>query len=123
MDNSDEVSDEESQASNKFHSTSATTDTKKVCLYNESYLSMGFTWTSDSSYPIPLCLICGKWHKCNYGFSNNETTHLTTNHSHITGKSADYFKWLWNLKTNKSKAFVSKVTVSETAQEASYLVA
>jgi hypothetical protein len=28
-DNSDEVSDEESQASDKFHCTSATTDTKK----------------------------------------------------------------------------------------------
>jgi hypothetical protein len=38
-DNSDELSDEESQASDKFHCTSATTDTKKVHLCNESYLS------------------------------------------------------------------------------------
>jgi hypothetical protein len=37
-DNSDEVSDEESQASDKFHCTSATTDTKKARLYNETYL-------------------------------------------------------------------------------------
>jgi hypothetical protein len=50
-DNSDEVSDEESQASDKFHCTSATTDKKKVRLYNGSYLSMGFTWTGDSSCP------------------------------------------------------------------------
>jgi hypothetical protein len=34
--NSDEVSDEESQASDKFHCTSATTDTRKALLYNES---------------------------------------------------------------------------------------
>jgi hypothetical protein len=52
VDNSDEVSEEESQASDKFHCTSATTDTKKVNLYNVSYLSMGFTWTGDSSCPI-----------------------------------------------------------------------
>jgi hypothetical protein len=31
-DNSDEVSDEESQASDKFHCTSATMDTKKIDL-------------------------------------------------------------------------------------------
>jgi hypothetical protein len=55
-DNSDEVSDEESEASDQFHCTSATTDTKKVQLYDESYLSMDFTWTGDSSCPILLCL-------------------------------------------------------------------
>jgi hypothetical protein len=38
-DNSDRVSDEESQASDKFHCASATTDTKKAHLCNESYLS------------------------------------------------------------------------------------
>jgi hypothetical protein len=57
--NSDKVGDEESQASDKFHCTSATAD-KKVCLYNENYLSMGFTWTGDSSCPIPLCLVWGE---------------------------------------------------------------
>jgi hypothetical protein len=47
MDNSDEVHGEETQDFHKFHCNSATTDTKKVLLYNESYLSMGFTWTGD----------------------------------------------------------------------------
>jgi hypothetical protein len=42
--------------------------------------------------------------------------HLTTNHSHMTSKSAES-------QNKQSKAFVSKVTVSEKAQEASYLVA
>jgi hypothetical protein len=49
--------------------------------------------------------------------------HLTTNHSHMTSKSADYFTWLLESQNKQSKAFVSKVTVSEKAQEASYLVA
>jgi hypothetical protein len=60
MNNSDEVSDEASQASDEFHSTCVTMNTKKVCLYNESYLSMGFTRTVDSSCLIPLRPICGK---------------------------------------------------------------
>jgi hypothetical protein len=50
-DNSDEVSDEESQASDKFHCNSVTTNTRKVHLYNESYLS---------SCHIPLYLVCSK---------------------------------------------------------------
>jgi hypothetical protein len=37
--NSDKDIDVESQGSDKFHCTSATTDTKKVRFYNESYLS------------------------------------------------------------------------------------
>jgi hypothetical protein len=53
MDNSDEVSDDESQASDKFQCTSATTD-------NESYYSIDFAWTGDSSCPVPLRLTCGK---------------------------------------------------------------
>jgi hypothetical protein len=44
MDNSDKVSDEELQSSESFHCTSATRVTKKPHLYNESCLSIGFTW-------------------------------------------------------------------------------
>jgi hypothetical protein len=43
-DNSGKVSDEVLQSSGSFHCTSARRFTKKVRLYNESYLSMGFTW-------------------------------------------------------------------------------
>jgi hypothetical protein len=60
VNNSDQVIFEESQAYDKFHCTGATVDTKKVHLYNESYISMGFTWTGDSICPILLCLVCGK---------------------------------------------------------------
>jgi flagella basal body P-ring formation protein FlgA len=48
--------------------------------------------------------------------------HLNTNHSHTTSKSADYFKRLLASQNKHSQAFVSKVPVSEKAQEASYLV-
>jgi hypothetical protein len=91
-DNSDEVS-EESQTSNKFHCTSATMDTK-VCLYNESYLSMGFRWISGSSCSIPLCLICGRWLIIAAMVPAKLKQHLTINHSHVTSKIADCFRRL-----------------------------
>jgi hypothetical protein len=58
MNNSDEVSNEKSQASDKFHCTGAATDTKKVCLYNESYLSIGFIHglLIQAAYSILPCL-------------------------------------------------------------------
>jgi hypothetical protein len=121
--NCDEVSDEESQASDKFHCTIATTNTKKARLYNESYLSMGFTWTGDSGCPIPLCFVCAKRLPNAVMAPAKSKQHLTTNHSHNTSKSADYFKRPLESQSKESKAFVSKVTVSEKAQEASYLVA
>jgi hypothetical protein len=36
--------------------------------------------------------------------------HLTTNHSHMTNKSGDYFKWLLESQHKQSKGFVSKVS-------------
>jgi hypothetical protein len=84
MNNSVEVSDKESQASDNFHCTSATIDTKKAHLYNESYLSMDFTWTGDSSYPIPLCLICGE---------RLTNTTVTTAKSNWLGRAGDSTQW------------------------------
>jgi hypothetical protein len=92
-DNSDEVSDEESQAPDKFHCTSARTDTNKVRLHNESYLSMCFTWTC----PIPLRLVCDK-RLTNAATAPAKLKHLTTDHSHMTSKSADCFKNIKNIK-------------------------
>jgi hypothetical protein len=122
-DNSDEVSDEESQASDKFHCTSVKTDTeKKICLYNKSYLSVGFTWTADASCPV-LCASSMAMISNAAMASAKLKQNLTINHSHMTSKSADYFKRLLESKNKKRKHFVSKVTGSEKAQEASYLVA
>jgi hypothetical protein len=121
MDNSDEVSDEESQASEEFHCTSAITNSRKGRLYNES-LSMGAAKTGDSSCPIPLCLICGK-RLTNAAMAPAKLKRrLTTNHSHMVSKSVGYFKRLLESQNKQSKAFVSKVIASEKAQEASYLV-
>jgi hypothetical protein len=49
--------------------------------------------------------------------------HLITNQSHMSSKSIDYFERLLESQNKESKAFVSKVMVSEKALEASHLVA
>jgi hypothetical protein len=96
--------------------------TPKGPSFNESYLLIGFTWTSDSSCPIPLCLVCSK-QLTNAAIAPGKLKqHLTTDQSHMTGKGADYFKWLFKSQ-NRVKLLLSRVTVSEKAQKASYLVA
>jgi hypothetical protein len=74
---------------------------------------MGFTWTGDSSSPIPLFLVCGK-RLTNAALAPAKLKRrLATNNSYMSSKSADYFKRLLESQNKQSKAFVSKVTVSE----------
>jgi hypothetical protein len=40
-------------------SEAGVSDMKKVRLYDDKYLSMGFTWCGDPDCPMPLCLVCG----------------------------------------------------------------
>ena len=122
-DTDDEANREEMQSSTKFLRTEAKVDKRKVRFYNENYLAMGFTWTGDPSCPIPLCLVCGKQLSNAAMAPAKLKRHFTTNHSNMSNKSADYFKRLLETQRKQSAAFVSKVSVSENAQEASYLVA
>ena len=49
--------------------------------------------------------------------------HFSTNHSHLSNKTVDYFRRLLDSQQKERKAFKRKVTISDKAQEASYLVA
>jgi hypothetical protein len=69
-------------------------NTEKVRLHKESDLSMGFTWTGDSSCFIPLCLVCGKRLTNAAMAPANLKRRLVTIHSHMSSKRADYFKRL-----------------------------
>jgi hypothetical protein len=115
-DNCDTVSDEELQFSESFRCTNATRVTEKVCLYNDSNLSMGFIWAVDPSLPIPLCVIFGK-QLINAAMAPAKLkSHLTTNQSHLTSKCVYCFKRLLESRNKQSKAFFKKVTFSEKAQ-------
>jgi hypothetical protein len=83
---------------------------------------MGFTWTGDASCPILCDSSMAMTFKCSNG-SKKLKRHLTANRSHMTGKSADYFKRLLESQNKERKAYVSKITGSEKTQEANYLVA
>ncbi len=56
--NGEEDSDDASQIPQP--STSKVSDAKKNCLYNDSYLATGFTWTGEENCPLPLRIVCGK---------------------------------------------------------------
>ena len=96
---------------------------KKVRFYDDKYLSMGFTWCGDPDCPLPLCLVCGKKLVNTAMVPSKLKRHFTTNHSHLLHKTTDYFKRLLESQVQQSRVFEKKVTVSEKAQEASYLVA
>ena len=97
--------------------------TQEVRLYDESYLSMGFTWTGDPSCPMPLRLVCGKQLPNAALAPAKLEGHFTTNHSHRKNKSADYFKKLLESRKKQSTVSVNKLSVCEKAQEESYLIA
>jgi hypothetical protein len=84
---------------------------------------MGFTWTGALGCPIPLYLICGK-RLTNAAMAPAKLKrHLTTNHSHMPSRSADYFQRILESQNNENQAFVSKVVVSENVPEAICLAA
>ena len=54
--------------------------------------------------------------------SSKLTKHYKTRHSHLQGKSVNYFKRLLELQTKAGNSFKSRVTISEKAQIESYEV-
>jgi hypothetical protein len=93
------------------------TETTNVCLYNESYISVGFTRTGDSNCPIPLCLVFGKRLTNGAMAPAKLRQHLSTKYVNLTinciymaSKSADYFKRLLESQNKQVKALVSEVS-------------
>jgi hypothetical protein len=84
---------------------------------------MGFTWTGDENCPVPLCIVCGEKVTNTAMAAAKLNRHFTTNHGHLSNKTIDYFQRLSDSQGKQRKVLVKKVTTSEKAQEASYLVA
>ncbi|CAI9717953.1 Hypothetical predicted protein [Octopus vulgaris] len=89
-------------------------------------MKVNYQWASCGPVIQVLPFHCVVWGK---QFSNaamapaQQTRHFTTNHSHMKNQSAEFFKRLLESQKKQSTAFMSKVSVSEKALEASYLVA
>ncbi len=95
---------------------------KKKRLYSESYLAIGFTWTGEEDCPLPLCIVCGKKLANTAMATAKLKRHFTTNHSHLSNKTLDYFRRLLDSQQKQRKLFEKEVIISDGAQEASYLV-
>ncbi len=119
----EEDSDDESQIPQPSTSKGKVSDVKKNRLYNDSYLAIGFTWTGEEKCPLPLCIVCGKKLANTAMVPAKLKRHFSTNHSHLSNKTVDYFRRLLDSQQKQRKVFERKVTISDKAQEASYLVA
>ncbi len=118
----EEVSDEESQIPQPSASKGKVSDVKKNCLYSDSYLAIGFTWAGEEDCPLPLFIFRGKKLANKAMAPAKLKQHFTTNRSHLSNKTVDYFRRLLDLQ-QKQRKFFEKATISDKAQEASYLVA
>ncbi len=119
----DEVSDEESQTPQPSTSKGKVSEVKKNRLNSElSGHRLYMDWRKKNC-PLPLCIVCGK------KFANTAMApaklkrHFTTNHSHLSNKTVDCFRRLLDSQQKQRRFFEKKVTISDNAQKASYLVA
>lgn len=104
-------------------STSKEVTNVKVRRYDDSYMALGFTWTGENTCQLPLCIVCGKKLANTAMVPIKLKRHFTSNHSNLSKKNVDYFQRLLKSQNNQSRVFEKTVTVSDKAQEASYLVA
>ncbi len=118
----EEVSDEESQIPQPSTSKGKVSDVKKIRLYSDSCLAIGFTWTGEEDCPLPLCIVCGKKLANTAMAPAKLKRHFTPNHSHLSNKTVGYFRRLLDSQQKQRKFSEKKVTISDKAQEANYLV-
>lgn len=90
--------------------------------YHESYLSFGFT-SCGGEQPKPRCLICGEELSNEAMVPSKLKRHLITKHSFAAEKPVDYFKRLLSNQRAQASTFTKLSSVSNKAQEASYVVA
>ena len=97
--------------------------TRKIRLYCDSYLNIGFTWCGDEAEPIPNCLICNA-KLCNEAMVPSKLKrHFENKHNHLSSTPRIYFERVLNERKQQSQALTKNFTVSAKAQEASYRVA
>ncbi len=101
----EEFSDEESHMLQPRMSKGKVSDVKKNHLCSDSYLAFGFTWTKEEDYPLLLCIVCGKKLANTAMAPAKLKQHFTTNHSHLSKKTVDYFQRLLDSQQKQRKFF------------------
>jgi hypothetical protein len=88
----DEEADSENQSKLSEPNASKAVADKKIRLYNDSYLAMGFTRARDENCPLPSCIVCRKRLSNMAMVPAKLSRHFKTNHSHLPNKKNDYFQ-------------------------------
>jgi hypothetical protein len=90
--------------------------------YQESFLTVGFTFSGSEDEPLPQCVLCGQVLANESMKFNKLKRHLETKHADASGKPLSYFeRSLTSLKQQKTE--ISKSTkLNVKALKSSYLV-
>ena len=95
----------------------------KVRLYNEDYLTIGFTWSGNEKCPLPECVICGEKLSNASMVLAKLKRHFYTKHIDLANKTMEYFKRLREEHQMQSTIFQKNFQVNDKTQVTSYLVA
>lgn len=111
-------------SNNKKTSLTKTMLIKKVCRqYNDSYLSVGFSWFGDEDCPLPLCVVCSDKLLNKAMVPSKLKRHFTTKHAHLGGNNLNYFKRLVELKSKEASYLTSQQMKPHTIAESLILPA
>ncbi len=91
--------------------------------YQECFLKYGFSWAKDLNGSLPLCVVCGIRLANESMVPTRLKRHLHTKHGHLEVKPIEHFQQLLKTHSKQVSSLKKVVTVSDKAQEASYLVA
>ena len=83
--------------------------------YRDSYISFGFTYTGDPTFPKPVCLVCRKELSNSAMVPAKLKRHLETNHPSLKNKNTNYFARLLENNKKEMDFMRRETTVSEKA--------
>lgn len=91
--------------------------------YIDAYLAYGFTSNNDEDNPRPVCLVCGATLSNEAMVPSKLKRHLNSKHPFVSQKDMAYFSRMLEGQSKAATKMVKKVTVADTALEASFRVA
>lgn len=91
--------------------------------YVDAYLAYGFTSNNDENNPRPVCLVCGDTLSNEAMVPSKLKRHLNTRHPFVSQKDMAYFSRLLKGQSKAATKMVKRVSVADTALEASFRVA
>lgn len=91
--------------------------------YFDAYLAHGFASNNDEDNPRPVCVVCGETLSNEAMVPSKLKRHLTTKHPGVAQKGLPYFSRLLERQNMAASKMVKRVTIADTALEASFKVA